>query len=107
MKSPVAPVSTIASIDDSSMVSVVFKWIGSMMDLGPSSRELMTSFRFICFSHLGWHGLRGSVGGSAGMSDSCASSSIFGSIISRMENRLLLSNGGAQLTRCRIQNSLH
>ena len=37
MKSPVAPVSTMASVDDSSMVSIVFKWIRSMMDFGPSN----------------------------------------------------------------------
>jgi len=82
----VALVSTMASVDDSSMVSIVFKWIGSMMDLGPSSRELIMSFCFICFFHLGWCGLQGLVGGSMGMSDPCASSSIFGSIISRTEN---------------------
>jgi len=50
------------------------KWIGSMMDFGPSSREWMMSFRFIRFSHLGRHGLRGLVGGSVDVSGSCASS---------------------------------
>jgi len=79
-------VSTMASVDDSSMVSVVFKWIWSMMDFGPSSRERMMSFRFIRFSHLGWRGLRGSVGRSVSVSDSCVSLSIFGSVISRTEN---------------------
>ena len=51
--------------------------------------------------------LGGSVGGSAGVSGSCVSSSTFGSVISRTENQLLLSNGGARLTRCGIQNPLH
>ena len=107
MKSPVAPVSTMASMDISSIVSVVFRWIGSIMHFASSSREQMTSLRFIYFSHLGQCGLQGSVGGSAGVSGSCASSSIFSSVISRTENRLLLSNGGARLTRCGIQNPLH
>jgi len=72
-----------------------------------SLREQMTSLRFICFSHLGWRSLRGSVGGSVGVSGSCASSSISGLVISRMKNQLLLSNRGARLTHCRIQNPLH
>jgi len=96
-----------ASVDISSIVSVICRWIGSIMHFASSSREWMTSLRFIRFSHLGQHGLRGSVGGSVGVSGSCASSTTFGSVISRTENRLLLSNGGARLTRCRIQNSLH
>jgi len=77
------------------------------MHFTSSSRERMTSLRFIRFSHLGRRGLRGSVGGSVGVLGFCASSSIFGSIISRTENRLLLSNGGAQLTHCGIKNPLH
>jgi len=67
----------------------------------------MTSLRFIRFSNLGRRSLQGSVGGSVGVSGFCESSSIFGSIISRTENQLLLSNGGAWLTRCGIQNPLH
>jgi len=62
------------------------------MHFTSNSRERMTSLRFIHFSHLGQRGLRGSVGGSAGVSGSCASSSTFSSVISRTENRLLLSN---------------
>jgi len=77
------------------------------MHFASSSRERMTSLRFIHFSHLGRRGLWGLVGGSAGVSDSCASSSISGLVISRTENQLLLSNGGAQLTHCGIQNPLH
>ena len=58
-----------------------------MMHFGPSSRERMTSLRFIRFSHLGQRSLRGSVGGSAGVSeDSCVFSLTFGSVTSRTEN---------------------
>jgi len=77
------------------------------MHFASSSRERMTSLRFICFSHLGRRGLQGSVGRSIGVSGFCASLSIFGSIISRTENRLLLSNRGARLTHCGIQIPLH
>ena len=92
-----------ASVDVSSIVSIVFRWIGSIMHFTCSSREQMTSLRFIRFSHLGRHSLRGSVGGSAGVSkDSCVSSSTFSSVTSRTENRLLFSNGGARLTCCGI-----
>jgi len=94
MKFLVAPVSTMASVDDSSIVSIIFRWIGSMMHFGPSLREWMTSLHFINFSHLGQRSLQGLVGGSVDISeDSCASSSTFSSATSRTENQLLFSNG--------------
>ena len=91
----------------SSIVSVVFRWVGIIIHFASISREQMTSLRFIRFSHLGRRGFRSSAGGGAGGSeDSGASSSTSGSVISRTENQLLFSNGGARLTRCRIQNPL-
>ena len=60
MKFLVALVSTMASVDDSSMVSVIFRLIGSMMHIRSSLRERMMSLHSISFSHLGRHGLWGS-----------------------------------------------
>ena len=65
----VAPVPTMASVDVSSIVSVVFRWVGIIMHFASISRERMTSLRFICFSHLGRRGFRGSAGGSIGGSE--------------------------------------
>jgi len=94
MKSPVAPVSTMASVDVSSIVSVVLRWVGIIIHFASISRERMMSLHFIRFSHLGQRSFCGSAGGSAGSSeDSGASSSTSGSVISRPENRLLFSNG--------------
>ena len=57
MKFLVALVSIMASVDDSSMVSVIFRLIGSMMHFRSSLRERMMSLHSISFSHLGWHSL--------------------------------------------------
>jgi len=64
------------------LVFVVFRWIGSIMHFASSSSKQMTSLHFIRFSHLGWRGLWGSVGGSVSVSGSCASSSTLSSVIS-------------------------
>src|SRR6266498_2967205 len=53
MKSPVVPVLTIALDEASSIISIVFRWIGSMMQFGPGSSEQILSAQSICFSHLG------------------------------------------------------
>jgi hypothetical protein len=55
------------------MVSVVFKWIGSMMQFGPSSSERMTSLWPIRFSHLAgceWWGCGVGGGGGGSIADS-------------------------------------
>jgi len=49
--------STMASVAASSRVSVVFRWIASMMQLGPSSSEWMMSFQLSHHSHFGQCGL--------------------------------------------------
>src|SRR6266704_6417416 len=104
IKSPVAPVSTIASVEVSSMVSVVFIWTGSIMHLESISRERITSFRRIRFSHFWRRGLGDSAGFKIGLGVLCAASSVSGSKVSRTENRLLSSGEGARLTRRGVQN---
>src|SRR6266545_3341762 len=115
MKSPVAPVLTIASDKASSIVSVVFRWIGSMMQFRPGSSKQILSIWSIHFSHLGLCS-RQVAGGISEDEGSCfkvssidfevsdISLSISGSWRSRTENQLLLSSGGVQFTHCIVQN---
>src|SRR6266545_6513407 len=116
MKSPIAPVLTIASDEASSIVSIVFRWIRSMMQFGPDSSKQILSVWSICFSHLGLRSQR-VVGGISKDEGSCfkvssidfkvsdMSLSISGSWRLRIENQLLLNSGGIQFTRCMVQNS--
>src|SRR6266498_672643 len=109
MKSPIAPVLTIASDEASSIVSVVFRWIRSIMQFGPGSSEQILSVWGIRFSHLGLHS-RQVAGGISKDEGSCfevssidfevsdTSLSISSSWRSRTENRLLLNSRGAQFT---------
>src|SRR6266545_2148246 len=112
MKSPVAPVLTIALDEASSIVSVVFRWIRSMMQFGPGLSERILSVQGICFSHLGLHSRR-VVWGISKDEGSCFKISlinfeVFLSISSlwrlRTENRLLLNSGSTQFTHCIVQN---
>src|SRR6266436_6096404 len=110
MKSPVTLESTVASELTSSSVSVVLRWIGIMIHLGPSSSEFRTSRGRIRFSHLGRRLRRADIT-AGGFCVGCASSSLLvsrkgletSSIVST-EKRLLEGNGGARLTRCSTQN---
>src|SRR6267378_4192418 len=110
MKSPVVPESTMASELTSSSVSVVLRWIGIMIHLGPFSSEFRTSRGRIRFSHLGRRVQRaGIVAG--GFSVGCVSSPLLvsrkgseTSSIASTEKQLLGGNGGARLTRCLTQN---
>src|SRR5436853_2349913 len=110
-KSPVAPQSTMASEFTSCMVSVVLRWTGIKIHLGPSSREFITSLWCIRFSHLGRRGRGVDIAGGGEVLVGCASSSLFtyrdgseSSSIASTEKRLLLCNRGAPLTRCLTQN---
>src|SRR6266542_1214079 len=115
MKSLVAPVSIIASDEASSIISVVFRWIGSMMQFGPGLSERILS-QGIHFFHLGlcdqkvvW-GISKDEGSCFEVSSidfkvSDMSLSISGSWRLRIENQLLLNSGGIQFTRCMVQNS--
>src|SRR6266511_2440836 len=115
MKSPVAPVLTIASDEASSIVSIVFRWIRSMMQFRPGSSERILSVQGICFSHLGLCSQRVAGGiskdegscfkvGSVDFEVSDMSLSISSSWRSRTENQLLLNSRGAQFTCCMVQN---
>src|SRR6266540_3924816 len=109
MKSLVAPVSIIASDEASSIISVVFRWIGSIMQFGPGSSERILS-QGIHFFHLGLCNKQ-VVGGISEDEGSCfevssidfkvsdTSLSISGSWRLRTENQLLLNSGGIQFTR--------
>src|SRR5437879_13616184 len=77
MKSPVAPQSTMASESTSCMVSVILRWTGIKIHLGPSSREFITSLWCIRFSHLSRRGRGVDVAGGGGVLVGCASSSLF------------------------------
>src|SRR6266568_3013451 len=110
MKSPVVPESTMASELTSSSVSVVLRWIGIMIHLGPFSSEFRTSRGRIRFSHLGRRVRRADIA-AGGFSVGCASSPLLvsrkgseTSSIASTEKRLLEGNGGARLTRCLTQN---
>src|SRR6266540_2880552 len=70
MKSLVAPVLTIALDEASSIISIVFRWIGSMMQFGPGSSEQILSVQGIRFSYLGLHSQQ-VVGGISEDEDSC------------------------------------
>src|SRR6267378_3866504 len=110
MKSPVAPELTMASELTSSSVSVVLRWIGIMIHLGPFSSEFRTSQGHIRFSHLGRQVRQVGIA-AGGFSVGCASSLLLVSCkgsetssIASTEKRLLEGNGGARLTRCSTQN---
>ena len=105
MKSPVAPVFTIASDEASSIISIVFRWIGSMMQFRPCLSEQILSIWDIRFSHLGLHnwwvveGISEDEGSYFEVSlinfeISDTSLSISSSWRSRTENWLLLDSGG-------------
>src|SRR6266540_6684763 len=110
MKSPVAPVSTIASDEASSIVSVVLRWIGSIMQFRPGSSEQILSVQGIRFSHLGLRSQQ-VAGGISEDKGSCfevssidfkvsdMSLSISSSWRLRTENQLLLNSGSVQFTR--------
>src|SRR6266699_692623 len=104
MKLPVTPELTSLS------VSVVLRWIGIMIHLGPSSSEFRTSRGHIRFSHLGRRVRRADIT-AGGFSVGCASSPLLVSCkgsetssIASTEKRLLGGNGGAWLTCCLTQN---
>src|SRR6266446_7359750 len=107
MKLPVAPVSTIASVAASSIVSLVLSCAGIMMQLGPSSSEQIMSFGLSRLSHFGQHGSQASIVGSMVCASSSISVVLETSCISRTENQLLQGSRGTQLTHCGTQNPLH
>jgi len=101
------------------MVSVILRWVETMIHLGSFSNDQMTSLGAIRFSHLGQHSLRGStVGGGCTLGSSSSVSSrsgtVSGSGTSKTENQLLSGSGGvmqtsaglAQATQQGIRNSL-
>src|SRR5467141_3399578 len=88
-----------ASVEASSMVSVVLRWIGTMMHLGSFSSERMIRLQVMHLSHFGWRSLRSStVGGGCTLwfssSASSSSGAVSGSGTSNTENQLLSESGG-------------